>query len=206
MATPLDTAFLVMTAAWGLAFIAYASWRVGRKTSAKDVLWMLAILALTAIGILILFPDLVGSQLRYEPMIGMMVPGLFAAGVLATYFRKNGGALYTIYVLLVLAAYIDLKDTGGPYFWALMAVHVPGSLIIIVGSGLAATRGSGGLLLTAAGGLLVSFYGVALAAADLGVQLLPSSMMTALTAPMLFFTMALLTAGLMAAGLWKTAG
>ncbi len=191
-----------MTAAWGVAFVAYASWRIGRAVSAKVILWMLATIAIVALALMPFISDFVEAQSRYTPMIGMLIPGLFAAGILATFYKRNGAALYTIYVLALLAAYIDLKDTGGPYLVALLAAHVPSSIVILAGSVLAATRASKGLWLTFLGASLISAYGITLAMADVGVALISSNLAQSITIPILFLSTVLLTSGLMASGKW----
>jgi hypothetical protein len=202
MTAPLDAALFLLTTAWGLAFIAYVSWCLGRKATVQSYLWVFGALAIMAISLVLLFNGLAGLDLRYTPVLGMLFAGLFAAGVMSASTRRDYGEVYAFLVLLAVLVYVDQKEVGGFYLWPLIAVHAVSGLAIIVAPAVAAARGTKSLWLTSIGGVLISVVGVALAATDLGWAFLPADLLATLASPLIFLSTALMTTGIMLARGW----
>lgn len=202
MVTALDAACLALTVAWALIFVGYASWALGKKGGIQNVFWVLATLALLLVTSTLLLYDFAGLQFFYVPVAGMFVAGLFAAGMLAASYRGRFGVFYAAYVLLLVVAYLLLKELGGLYLPALLAVHVPSGLIVVLAPAFAAIRGLRVLWLTSIGGVLISVAGMALAALAVGAPLLPASLVLFLVAPIILSSTFLMTLGLMLTRKW----
>ena len=202
MVTTLDTALLILTVVWGLIFVVYAGRPLLKKANAQDALWILSILSLFIVGGALLLYGFDGLTLFSTPIAGMLVPGLFAAGVLAAAYKGKYGAYYAVYTVLATAAYAVLVWVGGDSLPALLAVHVPSGLLIVFVPAIFAVRGRAALWLTSVGGVLISVAGVSLAAISLGSPILPADTVLLLAVPIIFLSTLFMTLGLMLTKQW----
>jgi hypothetical protein len=202
MVTTLDIGFLLATAVWGVVFTALALRAYAKKGAVQTLLWALAMLALLVVGATILLYDFAGLQLPHTSPTGMFVPGLLAAGVLAAAYRPRWGIYYGVYVLLMTLVFIAVRATGGPYTPALLTVHVPSGLIIIIVPAWMAVRGLRSLALSSVGGVLIAIGGMALAALSGGRPILPLEVVLVVLTPIVFFSTFLITLGFLLTGRW----
>lgn len=197
-----DEFSLGLAFAWTLLFIGHESWALGKKGEIQNAIWATAAFALLLILSTLLLNGFAGLELHYVPVAGMFVAGLFASGMLSASYGRRLGVIYAVYVLLLVISYLLLKAMGSFYLPALLAVHVPSGLIVVLVPALAAIRGLRALWLTSIGGALISIAGMSLAALAFGRPMIPADLLLSLVAPIVLLSTILMTSGLMLTKKW----